>query len=522
MSEYPNHQGIFDDAGGTTLTDSTATFPTAGVGLVGWTVLVTGGTGAGEWRLILANTATTLTVSPALTTAGNSQYEIFPDLNIQTTVKKYTAAAKLDFSPGNGQCIRWHIPFTTSTMYSGAHGRWIRIATAPTNNDGITLFGLGTTGDAMLGINNSRQLTLVTTSGTVRATGSVALTLDTWYWAAIQASVHTAGAHKLYARVYEVIAGVPTLVDAFDTAGVTFSVSGISAFSIGVAFVGAGTGLVAYIDGGIGVSGTGQWPPICPDFWSAVPTGVGATDLWVSNTVSASGTANAAVTTTSGTAGAGGTLTDTRANWTVNQWAGYMVTCDSALSSAKTMNIVSNTGGLGTSVLTGVVGTSSWTGGTNPGNGKAWSISPGTKWLDVDDIPHDSDTTYLKRTLPSGTQQRFSFPASGLTGADLPIHAVGVGFHSKAASGIISGGMFLVSEANVLVTSPTSYNFYPEVQRSTTPAGAEWTVANLDDCQAQVSPFSSTTITRYVTNVVKFACYGGTFLTHERRRGSVI
>ena len=180
------------------------------------------------------------------------------------------------------------------------------------------------------------------------------------------------------------------------------------------------------------------------------------------------------------------------------------------------MNIVSNTA----TVLTGVVGTSSWTGGTNPGNGKAWSISPGTKWLDVDDIPHDSDTTYLKRTLPSGSAQYLTFPASGL--GSVNIHAVGVGFHSKAASGIISGGMFLVTVATTLVTASTSYNFYPEVQRSTTPAGAEWTVANLDDCQARVSPFGSTTITRYVTNVVKFACYGGTFLTHERRRGSVI
>ena len=422
-------------------------------------------------------------------------------MSMQTAVKKYTAALKLDWSGGNAQDIRFHPPFTTPTMYSGAHGRWIRIATAPTNNDGITLFGLGTTGDAMLGINNSRQLTLVTTGGTVRATGSVALTLDTWYWAAIQASVHTVNAHKLYARVYDTSG---TLVDAFDTAGATFSVSGISAFAIGVAFVGAGTGLVAYIDGGIGVSGVGQWPPIAPDFWSSGgATGVGAENQWVSSTVSDSGTSTGVTT------GPPGTLTDTGKAWTVNVWAGFMV-----WSNNKTMIIASNTA----TVLTG---TTAWSGGSNPGTG-AYNISPGSKWLEVDDIPHDSDATYLYRMLPSGTSQRLSFPASGLTGADLPIHAVGVGFHSKAASGLISGGMFLVSLATTIVTASTSYNFYPEVQRSTTPAGAEWTVANLDDCQAVVAPFSSTTITRYVTNVVKFACYCGTFLTHERRRGSVI
>ena len=498
MSEaFNNYEGTFDDAGGTTLTDAAASFPTAGVGLVGWTVRITSGTGEGEYRVVTANTATTVTVA-SLTTSATSGYHVYPDLNIQTTVKKYTAAAKLDFSPGNGQCIRWHLPFTTSTMYSGAHGRWIRIATAPTNNDGITLFGLGTTGDAMLGINNSRQLTLVTTGGTVRATGSVALTLDTWYWAAIQASVHTVNAHKLYARVYDTSG---TLVDAFDTAGATFSVSGISAFAIGVAFVGAGAGLVAYIDGGIGVSGVGQWPPICPDFWSAVPSGVGAENQWVSSTVSDSGTSTGVTT------GPPGTLTDTGKAWTVNVWAGFMV-----WSNNKTMIIASNTA----TVLTG---TTAWSGGSNPGTG-AYNISPGSKWLEVDDIPHDSDATYLYRMLPSGTKQRFTFPASGL--GSVNIHAVGVGVHSKAASGLIGGGMFLVSEATTLVTPSTSYNFYPEVQRSTTPAGAEWTVANLDDVQLQVSTFSSTTITRYVTNVVKFACYGGTFLTHERRRGSVI
>ena len=497
MSEYPSYTGTLDDAGGTTLTDAAASFPTAGTGLTDWTVLITAGVGVGERRLITGNTATTLTVA-SLTTSGSSTYEIYPDLKIQTTVKKYTAAAKLDFSPGNGQCIRWHLPFTTPTMYSGAHGRWIRIATAPTNNDGITLFGLGTTGDAMLGINNSRQLTLVTTGGVVRATGSVALTLDTWYWAAIQASVHTVNAHKLYCRVYDTSG---TLVDAFDTAGATFSVSGISAFSIGVAFVGAGTGLVAYIDGGIGVSGTGIWPPICPDFWSSGgATGVGAENQWVSSTVTLSGTSTAVTT------GPPGTLTHVGAFGV--SYAGYMV-----WSNNKTMIIASNTA----DVLTGTTG---WSGGTNPGTGAYKIVPQTTKYQEVDDIPHDSDTTYLYRMLPSGTIQRLSFPASGLGAVN--IHAVGVGFHSKAASGLISGGMFLVTVADTIVTAPTSYNFYPEVQRSITPAGAEWTVANLDDCQAVVAPFSSTTITRYVTNVVKFACYNGTFLTHERRRGGIV
>lgn len=71
----------------------------------------------------------------------------------------------------------------------------------------------------------------------------------------------------------------------------------------------------------------------------------------------ASGTLNAAVTTSNTT------LTDTRAAWTTNQWAGQIVTCN-----GKALLVTSNTA----TVLTGA----SWTGGGNPGNTQAWSIRP--------------------------------------------------------------------------------------------------------------------------------------------------
>ena len=67
--------GTFDDAGGTTLTDSAAAFPTTGDGLKGYTVTITGGTGSGAARTITGNTATTLTVA-SLTTGADSTYDV--------------------------------------------------------------------------------------------------------------------------------------------------------------------------------------------------------------------------------------------------------------------------------------------------------------------------------------------------------------------------------------------------------------------------------------------------------------
>src|SRR3990167_2263773 len=86
-------------------------------------------------------------------------------------------------------------------------------------------------------------------------------------------------------------------------------------------------------------------------------TGNGADDR---DLISDTGTANAAVSTTTGPPG---TLTDTREAWPTNQWVGATVTCN-----GKTMVIASNTA----TVLTGTAG---WSGGGNPGNGNAWTIT---------------------------------------------------------------------------------------------------------------------------------------------------
>lgn len=80
-----------------------------------------------------------------------------------------------------------------------------------------------------------------------------------------------------------------------------------------------------------------------------------------------SGTANAAVTTTSTT------LADTRLNMPVNGYAGATVSCNS-----KTMTVTSNTA----TTFTGA----SWSGGGTPGNGNAWSIVPVTRYYSFTQI----------------------------------------------------------------------------------------------------------------------------------------
>lgn len=72
--------------------------------------------------------------------------------------------------------------------------------------------------------------------------------------------------------------------------------------------------------------------------------------------VNTSGTANAAVTSTDTT------LADTRLSMTTNAYVGATVTCN-----GKTMVVTSNTA----TTFTG----SAWSGGSNPGNGNAWSVA---------------------------------------------------------------------------------------------------------------------------------------------------
>jgi hypothetical protein len=71
--------------------------------------------------------------------------------------------------------------------------------------------------------------------------------------------------------------------------------------------------------------------------------------LYEFDTFTGSGTSTAATT------GPPGTMTDGAAAWTVNQWAGFIVT-----SGGKTLTVASNT-------ATVITGTAGWSGGGNPG-----------------------------------------------------------------------------------------------------------------------------------------------------------
>lgn len=92
--------------------------------------------------------------------------------------------------------------------------------------------------------------------------------------------------------------------------------------------------------------------------WSlafSVAKGYGQTAAFT-KTTGDTGTADAAVTTTDIS------LTDTRETWTVDYWIGGIVTCN-----GKTMTVTDST----ETALIGVA----WSGGGNPGNGKAWTLT---------------------------------------------------------------------------------------------------------------------------------------------------
>lgn len=110
-----------------TLTDSNATFPTAAVpnatssaavGLEGYVVRITGGTGAGQWRLISSNTATVLTLSTSWTTVPDttSTYEV---IGLQVTLPYTPLARDIVITPTSPlqTATAWQIRNITTTGF---------------------------------------------------------------------------------------------------------------------------------------------------------------------------------------------------------------------------------------------------------------------------------------------------------------------------------------------------------------------------------------------------------------------
>src|SRR3972149_1697208 len=101
-------------------------------------------------------------------------------MSMQTAVKKYTAALKLDWSGGNAQDVRYHTFVTSpSGALAAAHGRWFCLGALPVADDGVTFLGISNGGvyGGGLGVDSAGKATIVVAGAVVAATGNVALTV---------------------------------------------------------------------------------------------------------------------------------------------------------------------------------------------------------------------------------------------------------------------------------------------------------------------------------------------------------
>ena len=143
---------------------------------------------------------------------------------------------------------------------------------------------------------------------------------------------------------------------------------------------------LALIGGTVGLVGMWFWlaATLCPKSGVSLKgEGMGATFMTPADgaiytaigvPVADSGTANAAVTSTDTT------LRDTRKDWVPNALVGYHATCND-----KRLTVTSNT----PDTLTGTA----WAGGTNPGNGHAWTLQLPASYCTISDMTFDGNAS---------------------------------------------------------------------------------------------------------------------------------
>jgi len=177
--------------------------------------------------------------------------------------------------------------------------------------------------------------------------------------------------------------------------------------------------------------------------------------------------ANAAASTTDTT------LTDTRAEFTTNQWVGFVVTCNS-----KTMTVTSNTA----TVLTGTGG---WSGGGNPGNGKAWemhcSLGALASATQITSIIETRDGTGGRRLYVSGAAQS----------ADIEVYYSSTGAVNSLATTDVDGEAICLVQGVRADTKSSPFNKHDAVLGASR-NGTVWAASPLDAGALKLS--SKTTI----------------------------
>jgi len=211
-------------------------------------------------------------------------------------------------------------------------------------------------------------------------------------------------------------------------------------------------------EGEIG-AGQADGPPGQPAVWEdALYVGVTAGTAYKVHSKSDSGTANAAVT-----CGAS-TLTDSREAWTVNEWSGCVITCDS-----KTMTVASNTN----NTLTGMA---AWD-ASQPGDGNSWTMA-GDGWTrgnacdalhfcrvgrDLWGVPLDDKAKISK--LAAGATWATAWGTDDTGPGDSPWGALyGVGDTGRDINSLIEWGRWLyIGKPDGLFSGDTDGNLWNQI-----------------------------------------------------------
>jgi hypothetical protein len=142
------------------------------------------------------------------------------------------------------------------------------------------------------------------------------------------------------------------------------------------------------------------------------------------------------------------------------------------------------------------------------------------KWDDVDEAPHDSDTTYIESPAAGSNQyQLFTHPAmsaidAGVSGGT-PVYGVEQHAVWKRTAGFPLASLSLKNAAGAVSDSathvpPTGYDFDSRRMMPVEPSGeAEWTVAKIDGCEFGFRDATATPVLR-VTQTLLEVAYGGT------------
>lgn len=114
------------------------------------------------------------------------------------------------------------------------------------------------------------------------------------------------------------------------------------------------------------------------------------------------------------------------------------------------------------------------------GSASAWTASAGADWQCVDEVPYDSDTTYIS-TAAATTDSTFTFPSTGVTGTVLGVQTTAIARKDDAAARnlalLVDTGTLDVGASQALGASYVALNRHDLVDPGTATA---WAIADVN------------------------------------------